>query len=184
MTVCFNKKTWVWETTDTPENLTPTEDWVIDPIFSDEPACKEVGPANWIYTGNIISPKTSQDIAAAELLVIKTEMWYKIQTERDRRRIGGVQVGGYWFHSDDASRIQQLGLVMFGANMPTGIMWKTMTGSFVEMSPTLAQQIFSAVASSDMAIFAKAEEHRVLMNASQHPESYDYLTGWPLIYGE
>lgn len=184
MTICFNKNTWVWQTTDTPELLTPSEDWIINPIYSDETLCKEVGPANWTYAGNVISPKSPEDIISSELAEIKAEMWRKIQIERDRRKSGGVQVGGNWFHSDDTSRIQQLGLVMFGANMPNNIMWKTMSGSFVLMTPTLAQQIFTAVAASDMVIFAKAEEHKANMNASPDPTSYNYLTGWPLIYGE
>lgn len=185
MSICFNKVTWIWETTDTPENLTPAENWIIDPIYSpDEETCKAVGPNYWIYSGNIISPKTNEEIEILELNDIKAEMWKKIQTERDRRKVSGVKVGENWYHSDDTSRIQQLGLVMFGENMPTGIMWKTLSGSFVEMTPTLALQIFSAVASSDMAIFSKAEYHKANMYASSDPASYDYLTGWPLSYGE
>lgn len=185
MSVCFNKKTWVWETTDTPENLTPTEDWIIDPIYSpNEEACKAVGPNYWTYSENVISPKTHEEIAAQELAAIKADMWKKIQIERDRRKSNGVKVGENWYHSDDTSRIQQIGLVMFGENMPTGIMWKTLSGSFVQMTPTLALQIFSAVAASDMAIFAKAEYHKAQMMASSNPASYDYLTDWPLSYGE
>lgn len=127
---------------------------------------------------------SKNDLDTLMLSDIKIEMWRKIQSERDRRKAGGVLVDGNWFHSDDTSRIQQLGLVMFGANMPNNIMWKTMSGSFVLMTPALAQQIFTAVAASDMVIFAKAEEHKANMNASPDPASYNYLTGWPLIYGE
>lgn len=184
MAICFNKNTWVWQTTDTPENLPSPADWVIDPTYSDEAACKEVGPANWIYTGSVISPKPAQDIIDSELASIRMEVWRKIQVERERRSAGGVQVGAYWFHSDSASRIQQLGLVMFGAGMPGNIMWKTMSGAFTLMTPTLALQIFGAVAASDMAIFAVAEGHRSAVMASSDPLSYNYLTGWPLIYGE
>jgi len=118
---------------------------------------------------------------------IKTHMWHFIQEERDRRKAGGVQVGANWFHSDDTSRIQFLGLLMYGANMPAGIMWKTMSGSFVQMTPTLAQQIFGTIGAKDTAIFTVAEQHRALMNAASDPASYNYLTGtpsWPLIYGE
>jgi len=115
---------------------------------------------------------------------VKEDMWNKIQKERDRRRTGGVKVGSNWFHSDDASRIQQLGLVMFGANMPPGIMWKTLSGSFVTMTPALALQIFQAVAFSDTNIFSVAESKKAAMLVSADPESINYLTGWPLTYGE
>ena len=117
----------------------------------------------------------------------KTYIWKLIQEERDRRKFGGVQVGANWFHSDDTSRIQFLGLLMYGANMPNNIMWKTMSGSFVQMTPTLAQQIFGTIAAKDTVIFTVAETHRAQMNASAEPTSYNYLTGspsWPLIYGE
>jgi hypothetical protein len=87
--------------------------------------------------------------------------WEAIKYERDRRKSeGGYQAAGKWFHSDDTSRIQQLGLVILGANIPAGLKWKTLDGSFVVMTPTLAQQIFAAAAASDMALFAVAEKAR------------------------
>lgn len=115
---------------------------------------------------------------------VRSQVLAAIQIERDRRRQAGVKVGAYWFHSDDASRIQQLALVMFGANMPPNIMWKTMSGNFVLMTPTLAGQIFQAAAASDMTLFAVAEQKKAAINASASPQTYDYLSGWPLSYGE
>jgi hypothetical protein len=110
--------------------------------------------------------------------------WERIKTERDRRKFAGVKVGAHWFHSDDSSRIQQLALVMMGSVIPAGLQWKTLTLTtppvFVEMSPALAQGIFQATAASDAAIFAAAETHRIAMEASPNPESYDFNTGWPL----
>ncbi len=110
--------------------------------------------------------------------------WLAIKAERDRRKAGGVQVGEKWFHSDDSSRIQQLGLVMMGATMPEDIMWKTMDGSFIEMTPTLAQAIFSAAANLDFELFTIAETHRVAMEASEAPSDYDFSGGWPLAFEE
>ena len=108
----------------------------------------------------------------------------RIKNERDRRRYLGVKVGAHWFHSDDPSRIQQLALAMMGNAIPAGLMWKTLTTTpppvFVEMTPTLAQGIFMATAASDAAIFAAAETHRVAMEASDTPESYDITGEWPV----
>ena len=112
------------------------------------------------------------------------DKWEKIKAERDRRTAGGVKVGSKWFHSDDGSRIQQMGLVMMGASIPANLQWKTMNGSFITMTQTLASQVFQAVAASDQAIFAAAETHRAAMEASADPAAYDYSTGWPKIYGE
>lgn len=114
----------------------------------------------------------------------KRQAWLAIQAERDRRKAAGIKVGDDWFHSDDMSRIQHLGLVMFGQSMPAGIMWKTMTGTFVQMTPALAQSIFTGIAVKDTQIFAVAEQHRQNMLASPDPAAYDYSSGWPLVFGE
>jgi hypothetical protein len=116
---------------------------------------------------------------------IKVDMWDAIKAERDRRKNdGGYKVGANWYHSDTSSRIQQLGLVMMGANLPANLYWKTMGGGFVVMTQTLALQIFQTAAASDMAIFTVAEQKKAAMLASADPATYDYLSGWPLIYGE
>lgn len=125
------------------------------------------------YPAPYVEPLTNRQAAA----------WERIKHERDRRKYLGVKVGAHWFHSDDPSRIQQLALAMMGASIPAGSQWKTLTLTpppvFVEMTPALAQGIFMATAASDAAIFAAAETHRVAMEASATPESYDCTGGWP-----
>lgn len=125
-----------------------------------------------------------QEQAETNLLAAEQAAWERIKAERDRRKYLGVKVGEHWFHSDDSSRIQQLALVMMGSAIQAGLQWKTLTLTappvFVEMSPALAQGIFQATAASDAAIFAAAETHRIAMEASPNPESYDFNTGWPL----
>jgi hypothetical protein len=116
---------------------------------------------------------------------LKEDMWTLLKNERDRRKTdGGYKVSGHWYHSDDTSRIQQIALVMLGANMPGNIMWKTMSGDFVLMTPTLAGQIFQAAMVSDMTIFSVAEQKKAAMLASADPGSINPYTGWPLAYGE
>lgn len=122
--------------------------------------------------------------SAAALAAEKTNKCTKIKAERDRRiQEGGYKVGTKWYHSDTFSRSQQLGLVVAGAGIPAGILWKTMDGSFVTMTSTLAQQIFGAAMLSDVAIFKHAETLISAVNASSDPQSVA-LTGWPVAYGE
>ena len=121
---------------------------------------------------------------AATKAELKAAAWNGIKAERDRRKAGGVKVGAKWFHSDDGSRIQQMGLVMMGAGIPANLQWKTMDGSFITMTQALAASVFGAVAASDQVIFGAAETHRVAMEASADPASYDYSGGWPKVYGE
>lgn len=104
------------------------------------------------------------------------DRWIAIKTIRDRKtQQGGYKVGTNWYHSDTFSRTQQLGLVLLGANLPNGLMWKTMQGTFVEMTQTLAQQVFAAAAAQDSAIFGYAEYLKA------HP-NLDINVGWPETY--
>lgn len=76
-----------------------------------------------------------------------------------------------------------MGLVMLGSSIPAGTKWKTMDGSFVDMTQELAQQIFTTAAASDIAIFAAAELHIAAAQASENPSAYDFSSGWPEIFG-
>jgi hypothetical protein len=106
--------------------------------------------------------------------------WSNIKAIRDRKtQRGGYKVAQNWFHSDTFSRTQQLGLVMMGAAMPTGLQWKTMNGSFIEMTPTLAQQIFAAAGQQDSALFTYAEQLHAQVQSAQDPATVDLEAGWP-----
>lgn len=106
----------------------------------------------------------------------------RIRAERDRRlQQGGFQVAGKWFHSDTFSRSQQIGLVLLGANVPAGLQWKTMDGSFVPMTPQLAQQIFSAAAAQDVATFAASEQAQAALRADPVAFSFSSIA-WPATF--
>lgn len=125
--------------------------------------------------GELVLPYTSPPKTYAQV-------WDKIKALRDAKtQDGGCRVGENWFHSDTFSRTQQIGLTLMGNAMPPGIMWKTMAGTFVEMTPTLAAQIFAAVAAQDTAIFAHAEALRA--QAQADPDAVDITVGWPTTYG-
>lgn len=135
--------------------------------------------------GNLIVITPSAPTAAQIKAKAATAKWEAIKAERDRRtENGGFKVGTKWFHSDQKSRTQQIGLVMLGANIPANTPWKTMDGTTVTMTQALAGQIFATAAASDIAIFAAAETHKAAMEASADPASYDFAAGWPKIFGE
>ncbi len=157
-------------------HIYPDVDFVRGCILQDD--ADGSGPR--IVSWNDPRPQPSADEIAAAVkpaaLALVTE---QIKAERDRRKGLGVTVGEHRFHSDDASRIQQIGLVMFGANMPAGIKWKALDGTFTDMTPVLAQQIFGAQAQRDMALFAACEQHIAAARAADDPMKYDYSAGWP-----
>ena len=132
----------------------------------------------WSYDG--------QDFTAPapDLTALRAAHWEEIKRERDRRtQQGGYQVAGKWYHSDTFSRTQQMGLVMMGAGIPNGLQWKTMDGSFVTMTQTLAGQVFAAAAASDAALFARAEQIKAAMEADPVNFSLASQT-WPAVFGE
>lgn len=133
----------------------------------------------------VIHTVAEQEIdAIAEDLNNKRQVkWEAIKAERDRRtQQGGYSASSKWFHSDTFSRSQQLGLVMLGNNIPAGLMWKTMDGTFIEMTPALAQEIFQAATISDSTIFAYAESLNQQVQSSDNPESIDIKSGWPICF--
>lgn len=133
----------------------------------------------WLDAGNVPLPAELPPIAERRAAV-----WESIKSERDRRAALGVKVGAHWFHSDQKSRTQQLGLVLLGQGIPAGLQWKTLTFTpppvFVTMTPALAVGIVQSTAASDTAIFTAAEVHRMTMEASAAPQDYDFSTGWPV----
>lgn len=111
---------------------------------------------------------------------VNAQIWGEIKAIRDRKtQNGGYKVGTDWFHSDTFSRTQQIGLTMYGANMPADLTWKTMAGTFVPMTPTLAQQIFAAAGAQDVALFTHAETLKAQVEAATDPATVDITAGWP-----
>jgi len=133
--------------------------------------------AGWVLSGE------NWQAPAVDVDALKVQHWEAIKQERDRRtQAGGYQVAGKWYHSDTFSRTQQMGLVMLGANIPAGLQWKTMDGSFVTMTQTLAGQVFAAAAASDAALFSHAEQIKATMDAD--PAAFDLSAhAWPPVFG-
>jgi Domain of unknown function (DUF4376) len=135
-----------------------------------------------VLTGSVRTiTNTPKDKAA-----IISLLWGQIKNYRDNlTQTGGYLVSGKWFHSDDTSKIQQLGLVMLGANIPANLQWKTMDGTYITMTQTLASQIFAAAATSSVAIFEQAKTHFTAISALDTVDliaAYDWKAGWPQTY--
>jgi hypothetical protein len=130
---------------------------------------------------------------APALLERQAKAWGGIKAKRTAVELGGVKVGTKWYHTDDASRIKYLGLFKLAEQAlaagavgttvlqynATDIKWKTMDGTFINMTVQRAQDVYFAVFGLDMAAFAAAETHKVAMEAAADPAAYDFSAGWP-----
>ena len=144
-------------------------------------AVRETAPVGGVQQWEVYALPAEE--ATANQAAARVAKWEAIMAERDRRKALGVKVGDHWYHSDADSRIQQISLFVMGASVPP-IQWKTLTTTpppvFVTMTQTIAAGIFQNTAASDAAIFAAAETHRIALEASPTPETYDFTGGWPV----
>lgn len=123
------------------------------------------------------------EAVAEHLARLRADRREAIKAEHERRtQQGGYQAAGKWFHSDTFSRSQQLGLVYRGSNIPEGLMWKTMDGTYVEMTQAMALLVFQAALISDRANFQYAESLKAQVDSSPDPSSVNILVGWPEIF--
>lgn len=128
------------------------------------------------------TPLTEQEINDTKLAIIK-----QIKDKADHLTQNGgypVPVDGVakWFHSDTISRTQQIGLFLMGTDIPPGLEWKTMDGSFVPMTQQLAQAIFSAATQQDIAIFNHSQQLQTAVLSAVNPFVIDIDTGWPVTF--
>lgn len=149
--------------------------------------------------GKIIQPDIDGNpVAVDPPKQTAAQVWDRIKAKRDAIKAGGVKVGTKWYHTDADSRIQHLGLKdqardLLAAGQPDttrlqklgqDVRWKTMDGSFIYLTVKHAFDIVAAVGDLDALAFTAAETHRVAMEASADPASYDFSTGWPKAFGE
>ena len=119
---------------------------------------------------------------SALLTEAQNNVWEGIKEFRDAAYSYGCAVGDHLYHTDIDSKLKYLGLLTYGENIPADVMWKTMSGEMVLMTPTLIQAIFHAVAVFEATVFGTGEYHKAAMLQAADPNSYDYTVGWPAQY--
>lgn len=143
-----------------------------------------------------ISDEEALVLQRPSVALVKLEKWEAIKAKRDAIKAGGAKVGTKWYHTDPDSRIQHLGLKdqardLLAAGKPDSaslqklgqdVHWKTMDGSFIRLTVKLAFDIVESVGNLDALAFAAAETHRMAMEVSPEPESYDFSGGWPEVF--
>jgi len=135
----------------------------------------------WIAAGNVPEPIPAVAPSRDALLA---DLWGAVKERREQCKAGGVEVGGYWFHTDIDSRLQWLGMRSEGASLSIGLPWKTMTGEFTPITAQLVADVYAAIKAKEIAAFGRAEALRATLNAADDPRLVDINAGWPASYGE
>lgn len=156
---------------------------------------------NWDNVNDIIS---KEELDALFLPTIKHTIWQDIKAYREYKKFNGVYVSGKWFHNDNESRVQWLGLkdkardlLANGGDENTqipirypdeeeseDIIWITMDNTGIPVTAGLSFDVVNAVGYNDVLCHKIALIHKYNMYNSETPESYDYKTGWPTVFGE
>ena len=150
---------------------------------------------------NTIIPKETLD--GLLLSTIRSNIWEKIKEVRDSRKFKGIYVSGKWFHNDADSRTQWLGLkdkardvlaaggttsTILTITHPTmgviPINWSTMDNSYIPVTVQLAMDVVNTTGDMDGILYGVALYHKQQIYASETPETYNYMVGWPAIFGE
>lgn len=165
-------------------------------------------PADWMLRAGVAAPaynpatdgcffRAGAWVIVSALIQInadaKVSQWAAIKVKRDAVKLGGLKVGTKWYHTDETSRTQYIGLLRLAdAAVAAGgvgttvlqysaqdIQWKTMDGTFIKMTVQRANDVFAAVTGLDFAAFAAAETHKAAMEAAADPVAYNFSAGWP-----
>jgi len=148
------------------------------------------------WTAELIQEDSVRQAALVE--IERNKVWNHIQEERSRRKFSGVQANGLWFHSDNDSRVQWLGLarkadllVLQGSTLDEQLVvngkrsiWKKLGGGYVNVTVGLAIAVVEAIEVLDSQAHEAAEIHNANMRGVANPHEYDFSEGWPLMKNE
>lgn len=125
----------------------------------------------------VIDPELDAYAMAAE----RAQAWEAIKAERLRQISAGVYIPSIdkWLHTDELSAIQyaQIGYTI-SAGLFVPLVWKTVSGDFVQMTEALYNELQVRMIANTQANYARAEYHRLMMEASPDPLAYDFSQGW------
>lgn len=115
----------------------------------------------------------------------REEVWEKIKA----RRTESIDTGVYhprlqkWFHTDAES---QRNYSLLGHAISSALYkpkrWKTMDGTFIEMTREVFQDIIALALGKADGDYKNAEIHKAKLMQSTDPLAYDYSTGWSAGY--
>lgn len=135
---------------------------------------------------------------APDLGPAKLAKWEEIKEFRTARLNGGFLCGDHWYHSDPVMKTEFLGLkikaletMLASGDMDANIQIdgtdtkiKTIDNGYMTVTGNGILAIVSAAEVQTKKIYECGATHQYYLNISATPESYNYKTGWPAVYGE
>lgn len=137
---------------------------------------------NWLADDPVAAQTITDNYDA--VAVARAQKWAEIKAKREAVKYAGVPITsvGKVIDTDEGARTQQLGLVLMGASLPQGLLWRFADNTLVPMTPALAQEIMQTTAERDIAVFAVGEAYRSQINVMTDWQAildFDILSNWP-----
>lgn len=121
------------------------------------------------------------ELDAYAMVAERAQAWEAIKAERLRQVSAGVYIPSIdkCLHTDEITAIKyaQIGYTI-SAGLFVPLVWKTVSGDFVQMTEALYNELMVHMIANTQANYARAEYHKLMMEASPDPLAYDFSQGW------
>ena len=137
----------------------------------------------WDGKAWVISPTKMTALLQVQRETIRA----KINQLRDEKTAGGVYVAsiGKWFDSDDKARANVIELkAAFDVLGDEVVPWTTYENDVVMMDHEKMKALFKELKDSKLHNHQTATQHKLALEQSTDPLSYDYSTGWSKTYAD
>lgn len=188
MSTAYNKVIQLWTSTETPSELLPIEDWVIDPQFIDFERCQLLGPKYWVYEadGITIRSMTDQEINASLDFVIEARRQKRetINDFRNQKIYGGFEHNNITWGTSPTD-IQNLNavctLIAVGA-ITSDVTWRDANNINHLLTPTDIVTLAATLGTFVGTCYQVSWTHKANIDALTTMNeiiTYDFSQGWP-----
>lgn len=187
MSTAINKKTYALVDTNTVGELTPSEDWLIDPQFDDPTRAFEVGPRYWIITGNNIHVMTAEEIDTDADTVDEARLVKRTQVNELREKTfysGFLDANGVRWSSTptDIANINAVCTLIAVGAVTGNQTWRDFNNVDHSLTPTELITLAATMAVFGKTCYGVAWYHKNnidQMTRASDINNYDFATGWP-----
>lgn len=158
--------------------------WVIDKYTI---GCSGLPPSDThIWNDDLKEWEVCEKLVEEKHTTQTNEVWEEIKELRLKASYTGVEVDGYWWHTDLNSRMKydELARLLTLDLFPENELWRTMDGTEVTLTLDLFKKINKAIYEKTKHDFNNAEKLLAEAKKLNNPKEQNITTGWSAGYGE
>lgn len=188
MITAINKHNYALVTLESSDELTPLEDWLIDPVFDDPTRAFEVGPRYWVVTGgNNVHVMTAEEIDSDPASVDEVRLAKRAQINvlREQTFYSGFLDGAgvRWSSTPvDIANINAVCTLVAVGAVTENQTWRDYNNVDHSLSPTDLITLAAQMAVFGKTCYGVGWFHKTNIDAMTKVSdinNYDITTGWP-----